>query len=320
MTTKKDLIFEEIGGGVKAIVTDITPQMEKKALELSTKWNTSVSKPSQNARPSYGAVNQDSFVKTGYTGLLCEFGIRKLLWEQQRKYEVSPVVGKGDGGKDIKVLAGWIDVKGSEIKPHENLRLMIEKSKVDTHKDTDIFALAFAWEKKVYFVGMEKRDILISEANLKENKTNDGKYTIINYEVRVKNLSIKPEALFGDDFSEAQAEEKEEQKETNTITCYLEGCENPSLASLGSFCCQEHKDKYWELQGGHPLDNKFRRRPENFRFTPRASTGAPGAPKDEDIIQAAREIFADDGVATGKPTAPQQSRLPESGSGIGDTP
>lgn len=108
------------------------------------------------------------------------------------------------------------------------------------------------------------------------------------------------------------------QKITSSHDCYLEGCDNPALKDIGGgcFCSKEHHEEW--ANKNYPPKRSF----SGFKFTPKpkVSTGAPGAPKDEDIIQAAREIFADDGVATGKPTLPQQSRLTESESGIGDTP
>lgn len=218
------------------------------------------------------------------------------------------VVGKRN--IDVKTISRNVDPEdnyGCDIVERQFKKIMA----TDFPVDTLVFASHNLKTHTTTLLGWLTKKEFEEIAVFQPKGTVLNKFTISTsqYEVQISKLH-----WFDDSFLASQKEEKTAPRGK----CYLDGCENESKPDIGGgcFCSKEHHEEW--ANKNYPPKRSF----SGFKFTPkpRVSTGAPGAPKDEDIIQAAREIFADDGVATGKPTLPQQSRLTESESGIGDTP
>lgn len=130
-------------------------------------------------------------------GALGELAVFKFLrFMNGRKCEMKNVKGS-DGGRDILIKSGWINVKASYIEPKTYFRLIVP---LHTKHDVDFFAQCFVRDDAVYFVGMENRSII--DDRYKEtitNKKNSNSFEA--YTRKIKDLSIKPIELLSETFT-----------------------------------------------------------------------------------------------------------------------
>lgn len=139
--------------------------------------------------------------KDEYFGALAELCIRKLLYENNRKYEAKEIYGASDGGIDITIKSGTLDVKGSGIEPGLHKHLFAIPGKAEK---ADLFAQVFICEDQGcgYFVGMERKENLIRQENLTNTHSDRYNMDLEVYGIEVKDLSILPERLLSNEFTD----------------------------------------------------------------------------------------------------------------------
>lgn len=87
------------------VLIKITPQIKSKAEDMAKERGIETQK--------YSHVSKDA----EYIGAVCELAVGAWLRENNRKCENIDNRGKSDGGVDLVIKAGTVNVKGSNFPP-----------------------------------------------------------------------------------------------------------------------------------------------------------------------------------------------------------
>lgn len=169
------------------LTTEITVPMKRKAEQMA------------QARQINGkqAIHVHDTVE--YYGALGELVIRKILYENRRKYEWKDIRGQSDNGVDVTIKAGTVDVKTSYMKPLPTHRVIC---RADLPHKCQYYGQVFIDGDTGIFVGMIRGAELIQEKNLGNIKSQKYNSQSPAYMVSIYQLPIKAKDILTDDYTE----------------------------------------------------------------------------------------------------------------------